>query len=131
VVWLSASQKLLDEVGVDRRRDPDGGDGRGHGLERESFLKLAEKVESRVPAMLQSEFVFELVVARLDEHRGDDRGDVLGVDAVAGLHHQHLLLEGRVGDVEVHVLEGARRIDDAGRLVGAGALRRGWLAARH
>ena len=98
------SQKLLDEVGVDRRRDPDGGDGRGHGLERESFLKLAEKIESRVPAMLQSEFVVELVVARLDEHRGDDRGDVLGVDAIAGLHHQHLLLEGRVGDVEVHVL---------------------------
>ena len=28
-------------------------------------------------------------------------------------------------------LEGARRIADAGRLVGAGALRRGWLAARH
>ena len=28
-------------------------------------------------------------------------------------------------------LEGARRIGDAGRLVGAGALRRGWFAARH
>ena len=28
-------------------------------------------------------------------------------------------------------LEGASRIVDDGRLVGAGALRRGWLAARH
>mmetsp|Transcript_18623 Transcript_18623/g.59341 ORF Transcript_18623/g.59341 Transcript_18623/m.59341 type:complete len:209 (-) Transcript_18623:1939-2565(-) len=46
-------------------------------------------------------------------------------------HDQHLLLEGLVGDVEVHVLEGACRIGDAGRLVGAGALRRAWLAARH
>ena len=83
---------------------PDGGDGGGHGLKRKSVREVAEKVEGGVPAMLKRELVLELVVARLDEHRGDDRGDVLGVDAVAGLHHQHLLLEGRVGDVEVHVL---------------------------
>ena len=60
--------------------------------------------------MLQSEFVVDLVVARLDEHRGDDGGDVLGGDAVGDFHHEHLLLEGRVGEVEVHVL-GTGRVE--------------------